>query len=161
MEQKITLSGTAQLDGGRAAVVFEDVDPFFNDVISTTAPVRVLVTPRGPSNGLFVAEADHNGFTVEENMAGGSSVDFDWFVEAYRKGFEPVEEEADEAIEEDEAIEADEAGQETEEVDEDPSSLPTDPEPTDESVMDETTSSNELTEIPMAETQTETQPIEP
>ncbi len=89
-EQKISLSGASQLVNGHATVQFEAVDPKFNDIISTTAPVRVLVTLRGPANGVYVSFADHNGFDVQEFSGGSSTVQFDWFVEAYRLGFEPA-----------------------------------------------------------------------
>ncbi len=102
-EHLITLSGTATLDSGHTTVTFEDIDPYFNDITSTTADIRVLVTPRGPSNGIYVSEANHNGFTVDENFAGNSDVAFDWFVEAYRKDFEP--EVVEEVVEEVDVVE--------------------------------------------------------
>jgi hypothetical protein len=136
-EQLVTLSGSAQLDGGRATITFEEVDPLFNDITSTYADIRVLVTPRGPSNGIFVAEADHNGFTVEENFAGQSYVAFDWFVEAYRKDYEPEEEAVEEPVVEVEEIVADETVVEDEPI---PNTVTTDP--TDPAVEDTTTTDN-------------------
>ncbi|MFH1404962.1 MAG: hypothetical protein ABIH21_02585, partial [Patescibacteria group bacterium] len=47
-EVMITLFGTAELSGGMAEVNFEKISPEFNDVISTVAPIRVVVTPNGP-----------------------------------------------------------------------------------------------------------------
>ncbi len=88
-EQKITLSGTGRLANGLATIRFEDVDQKFNDITSTTAPVRVQVTLRGPANGVYVSQADHDGFDVREFANGTSTVDFDWYVEAYRIGQEP------------------------------------------------------------------------
>lgn len=88
-EQKVTLSGTGRLTSGMATIQFEAIDPKFNDITSTTAPVRVLVTLRGPANGVYVATADHNGFDVRELANGASTVDFDWYAEAYRLGQEP------------------------------------------------------------------------
>jgi hypothetical protein len=87
---KVTLSGTAVLANGTATIRFEDADPAFNDVISTTDRLRVLVTLRGPANGVYVSESDHDGFTVVETMGGSSSAEFDWFVEGYRKDYEPA-----------------------------------------------------------------------
>ena len=156
-EQLVTLSGAAELDGGRATITFEDVDPLFNDITSTYADIRVLVTPRGPSNGIFVAEADHNGFTVEENFAGQSDVAFDWFVEAYRKDYEPAEEEIVEepvVVVEEPVVEVEEPVVEDEPVDETtPSEAPTEstpqpepqratPEITEPAVEDTTTTDN-------------------
>ena len=90
-EHTVTLSGTSKLSNGSTSIDFEDEDPQYNDIISTQAPIRVYVTLRGPANGIYVQDADHNGFTVSETMGGSSNVEFDWFVEAYRKGYEPEE----------------------------------------------------------------------
>lgn len=89
-EVLITLSGTAELDGGTAVIRFEDVDPSFNDITSTSAPIRVIVTPSGPVS-LYVSERSNNGFTVREIGGASSGVAFDWQVTAYRKDFEPVD----------------------------------------------------------------------
>jgi hypothetical protein len=90
-EHKITLSGTGTLTNGTALISFEDIDPLFNDITSELAPVRVLVTLRGPANGIYVLSADAQGFVAQETMGGTSGAAFDWYVEAYRKGFEPEE----------------------------------------------------------------------
>jgi|GEM_PF-1313297 len=88
-EHKITLSGSAVLADGVATIDFETISPSFDDITSTIAPVRVFVTLRESANGLFVVEADQNGFTVQETMGGTSDAAFDWLVEAYRKDYEP------------------------------------------------------------------------
>lgn len=87
-EVTLTLSGTATFSGGQAVINFIDVDPIFNSVISTVAPIRVIVTANGPVSGLYVSEKDNNGFTVQ---GGGDGLSFDWLVIAYRNGYEPKE----------------------------------------------------------------------
>ncbi|HAU66227.1 TPA: hypothetical protein DCW61_02670, partial [Candidatus Uhrbacteria bacterium] len=90
-EAIITLSGTAELVQGEIEVRFEDVAPEYNDVISATAAIRVVVTPDGPVS-LYVSEKDQNHFVVKR-FAGEEDSSFDWIVTAYRRGYEPVEEE--------------------------------------------------------------------
>ncbi|TAK04252.1 hypothetical protein EPO34_03865 [Patescibacteria group bacterium] len=87
-EHKVTLDGTATLENGVATVAFETVDPLFNDITSTTADIRVSVTPNGPAY-LYVVSKDHNGFTVQQLNGSDSGITFDWFVSAYRKDYEP------------------------------------------------------------------------
>ncbi|MBI4599278.1 hypothetical protein HY734_03740 [Candidatus Uhrbacteria bacterium] len=86
----ITLAGSGELVDGRAVITFEDVEPTFNDVTSTVAPIRVLVTPNGPVS-LYVSEKDHDGFTVVQIDGADSGIRFDWMVSAYRKDYEPPE----------------------------------------------------------------------
>ncbi len=90
-EVVLQLSGTAELSNGQAVIRFEDVDPAFNDIISTVAPIRVLLTPNGATGMLYVNEKDNNGFTVTELGSNTSGVSFDWLVIAYRNGYEPAE----------------------------------------------------------------------
>lgn len=87
---QITLTGTATLERGEATVRFEDVSPSFNDVISTTAPIRVIVTPNGPVS-LYVSEKNANGFGVRQMDGASDGVTFDWMVTAYRTDYEPEE----------------------------------------------------------------------
>jgi len=100
----VTLVGTTELNNGSAIINFEDVDPNFNDVISTTAPIRVVVTPNGPVS-LYVSEKSANGFTVKQFSGSNSGISVDWMVSAYRKDFEPKEESAKEEPQEEEIIE--------------------------------------------------------
>ncbi len=86
----VSLSGTSELKNGFATIVFDDVSPTFNDVISPTAQIRVLVTANGPTAPLYVANKEQNGFTVQELGGTTSGVTFDWLVIAYRAGYEPV-----------------------------------------------------------------------
>lgn len=88
----ITLVGTGVLQNGEAVITFEDVNPEFNDITSTSAPIRVIVTPNGPVS-LYVTEKNHNGFGVRQVDGSDTGIEFDWMVTAYRKDFEPVEEE--------------------------------------------------------------------
>lgn len=85
----VMLSGTATLQSGSATILFEEVDANFNDVISDTEPIRVLVTPNGPTSPLFVNHRERNGFTVSELGGTTNGVSFDWLVIAYREGYEP------------------------------------------------------------------------
>ncbi|EKD32840.1 MAG: hypothetical protein ACD_76C00135G0001 [uncultured bacterium] len=91
-QHKITLSGEGKLSAGIGTVDFELVDPKFNDVISTIAPIRVIVTLTSQANGIFVDTKGPQGFRVVETSAGASDATFDWYVEAYRTGYEPAEE---------------------------------------------------------------------
>jgi hypothetical protein len=89
-ETTIQLSGTATLQAGSAAVIFEDVDPAFNDVISNTAPYRVFLTPSAQTGQLFAMNRTANGFEIQD-PAGTSGVTIDWIVVAYHKDFAPAE----------------------------------------------------------------------
>jgi hypothetical protein len=91
-ESAITLTGTSKLSGTQAEVRFEDYSAEFNDVTSADAPLRVIVTPSGPVS-LYVFEKDNNHFVVKQFAGEMEDIEFDWIVIAYRKGYEPVEEE--------------------------------------------------------------------
>ena len=104
-EVMIMLTGTAILENDQLEIRFENVIPEYNDVISAIAPIRVFVTPHGPVS-LYVSESDQNHFVVTR-FQGDMDVEFDWMVSAYRKGYEPVdEEETVQATEVAEAVEA-------------------------------------------------------
>ena len=96
-EAIITLSGSMELQNGAATVRFEDIDPSFNDVISTMQPIRVLVTPNGPVS-LYVPDKNTNGFGIKQIGGSDSGVVVDWMVMAYHKDYEPVEEEDEEEV---------------------------------------------------------------
>lgn len=89
-ETTIQLSGTVQLSNGVAAVNFQDFDEKFNSIISTTTPYRVLLTPNGATNQLYVSNRENGGFTIRE-VDGSSDVLVDWLVIATHKDFEPEE----------------------------------------------------------------------
>jgi hypothetical protein len=81
----IQTSGIAQLSSGRCVIAF---DPDFRNVVSEESPVIVTVTPIGESAGLHLAELGPDGFTVQENQAGRSNVQFTYIAIGKRKGFE-------------------------------------------------------------------------
>ncbi|HBP00509.1 TPA: hypothetical protein DD617_04985 [Candidatus Uhrbacteria bacterium] len=89
-EVVITLMGTATLEAGESIIHFEEIQPAFNDVISPTAPLRVIVTPHGPIT-LYVVSQDQNGFVVRQAGGVDSGITFDWMAAGYRKDFEPTE----------------------------------------------------------------------
>ncbi len=117
LEATVTMSGTAQLSSGQVTIEFEEIDPHFNDIISTIAPVRVMAMPIGEPVQLYVNEQNNDGFTI---MADSSSdTEFNWFVTAYRKDMEPekyLNPETEEIIEpEEESIEEETTEEESEE----------------------------------------------
>ena len=85
----ITLVGSAELQNGEAIISFEDIDPNFNDITSTTEPIRVIITPNGPVS-LYVSDKNNNGFTVKQIAGNNTNTSFDFMVTATRKGFEPT-----------------------------------------------------------------------
>ena len=85
---EIQLSGTGQLTDGEAKVYF---DYSFTELISDTAPIRVIITPTSRLIGqLYVDYKSIYGFTVKELSAQESGA-FDWLVIARRKGFEETD----------------------------------------------------------------------
>jgi hypothetical protein len=67
--------GTAQLVNGRALV---RIDPAFAQTMDMSRPYRVFVTPDGPSRGVYVANRTQQGFEVDENPGGRSTVAFEY-----------------------------------------------------------------------------------
>ena len=67
--------GTAQLLNGRAIV---RLDPAFARTMAMDRPYRVFVTPKGPSRGVYVTNLTPQGFEVDENPGGRSSLAFDF-----------------------------------------------------------------------------------
>ncbi|MFH1433539.1 MAG: hypothetical protein ABIG32_01445, partial [Candidatus Uhrbacteria bacterium] len=96
-KHKLILTGESQLEGGRVEIKFEDYDSEFNDIISTVEDYRVFVTLTDQANGVYVTEKTNFGFKVVELKGGNSDATFDWMVEAYRKDYEPVEEDPEDA----------------------------------------------------------------
>lgn len=78
-------SGTAALEGGVAEVKLE---PSFVEGTSEEVEYRILVTPRGECNGLYVAARSRDRFTVRELLAGAGDVGFDWIAIGRRRGYE-------------------------------------------------------------------------
>ncbi len=78
--------GSARLENGTAVV---ELDPMFLETVTVDEanPLKVFVTPRGSTGGLWV-EANAGHFIVHENWGGTSNVAFDWRVVAKRRGLE-------------------------------------------------------------------------
>jgi len=103
-EVEITLNGKAVLNNGSAKVLFADIDPQFEDIISSSEDLRVIITPTTNDSafrGITVSEklqkAKPNnkmvweGFEVRELEGGTSSASFDWLVIGRRIGYEDAE----------------------------------------------------------------------
>ncbi|MBT3230778.1 hypothetical protein HN358_03285 [Candidatus Uhrbacteria bacterium] len=115
-ETTIQLSGTIELDQGRAHVFFDDFDESFADVVSLTAPYRVFLTAHNATGSLYALNRENDGFIIRDTE-GVSHVNVDWLVIAYHKDFEPEEEIVEDNIadpSEDDIIE--EEAEEVEEV---------------------------------------------
>ena len=67
--------GTAQLVNGRALV---RIDPAFAQTMAMDRPYRVFVTPDGPSRGVYVTNRTPQGFEVDENPGGRSTLAFEY-----------------------------------------------------------------------------------
>ena len=78
-------SGTANLVKGESQVTFGRL---FVEAISPAVPIKVIVTPTGECNGLYVASKSQDGFVVRELAKGTSNVSFDWIAIGRRKGYE-------------------------------------------------------------------------
>ncbi len=80
--------GSAWLADGEARIA---LDPIFLESVTIDAahPIKVFVTPDGPTPGLYVEKGlDH--FVVREQPGGSGAVGFDWRVVAKRKGLEAL-----------------------------------------------------------------------
>ena len=86
----IMLAGTAKLEGGSAIVEFENIDPQFNDIISSVRPIIVVATMSNGSGNVSVTSKSMNGFTLVSG-GDGNGTEADWVVYAYRKDYEPEE----------------------------------------------------------------------
>ena len=76
-ELEVHISGSSKLVGGSVRV---ELDTTIADVLATSEPLKVMVTPSGLCNGLAVTSRDSRGFVVQELLDGSSSVGFDWIV---------------------------------------------------------------------------------
>ncbi len=85
---EIILRGQGKLVDGKAVIKF---NPEIAKVISDKDPVYVVVTPTGPTKGVYVSYAKADGFEVVENQGGKSTVTFNWIAIATRKGYEQPE----------------------------------------------------------------------
>ena len=82
-EPTIEDTGEATLFDGRADVAF---DPKFANVIDSSSPYIVTITPEGDSRGLYVANRSAGGFTVRESQGGRSTIGFAYRIVAKRFG---------------------------------------------------------------------------
>jgi hypothetical protein len=71
--------GVGQLVNGQAYV---QLDPAFANVIDRQSNYMVIVTPEGPSRGLYVSNKSAAGFAVTENPGGRSTLAFDYRIVA-------------------------------------------------------------------------------
>ena len=85
----IQLSGTVELVDGNAAINFEQIDPAFNDIISTTPDYRVFLTADAPTGSLYAINRTVSGFSIRESGS-DSNATVDWMVVATHKDFEPI-----------------------------------------------------------------------
>jgi hypothetical protein len=85
MKVEISDKGVAKLVNGRLTVSFSRQ---FSELLSSTQPVIITVSPLGNSNGLYIENSSNNGFTVVENNSGASNVSFNWIAIGVKKGFE-------------------------------------------------------------------------
>jgi len=87
-ERTVELSGTSTLQNGTATVTFSDVDAHFNQIISSTASYRVLVTPAGATGQIYVTDRSNGGFVIHDT-GNSNGITVDWLVIAYEKDHEP------------------------------------------------------------------------
>jgi hypothetical protein len=74
--------GTARLQNGRVRV---DLDPLFLETIDARQ-YHVFLSPRGETDGVYVADQSPSGFEIRARRTTASAVPVDWRVVARRKG---------------------------------------------------------------------------
>ena len=84
-EMTVQTYGIGQLQNGKSTIAF---DQAFAEVLSSTDPIVVTITPIGKSQGVYLDHVDGSGFVVRENNNGKSNVQFNWIAIAKRTGFE-------------------------------------------------------------------------
>lgn len=89
-EMTVQLSGTIELNHGRATVRFGDIDPAFTSIVDENPSYRALVTPYGATGSLYVTNRTADGFDIVESGDATSGVDVDWIVVAYRRDYAPM-----------------------------------------------------------------------
>lgn len=89
-EMTVQLSGTVELEHGRATVHFDDVDVDFTGIIDELPSYRTLVTPYGATGSLYVTNRTVDGFEIVESGQSSNGIAVDWIVIAYRRGYAPV-----------------------------------------------------------------------
>jgi hypothetical protein len=79
--------GSGMLSDGAATV---NLDPTFAQTVNANVAYHVFITPKGDSEGLFVANETPAGFEVREQHSGHSSIAFDYRIVGRRKGYENI-----------------------------------------------------------------------
>lgn len=75
--------GSGQLVNGRASITL-DPTLTMNLRVDEEHPLRVLIQPEGPCNGVYVTNKTATGFEVVEQLDGTSNIPFTWFISANR-----------------------------------------------------------------------------
>jgi len=78
-------AGSGQLVNGFVRV---ELDPSFAQTVNAAAGYHVFLTPKGDSEGLYVANETLQGFEVHEQRGGHSNIAFDYRIMAKRLGYE-------------------------------------------------------------------------
>ena len=84
-EMTVQTYGIGQMQNGKSNIVFDDA---FANIVSSSEPVIVTITPIGKSEGVYLDQVDSDGFRVEENNNGKSNIQFSWIAIGKRAGFE-------------------------------------------------------------------------
>jgi len=84
-DMEVITSGSGRLANGQSSVAIESD---FSAAVSDEVPLKVIVTPTSACNGVFVADKNASGFTVQELAAGKSEATFDWIAIGRIKGYE-------------------------------------------------------------------------
>jgi len=84
-EMTVQTYGIGQLTNGKSNINFDNA---FANIVSSTEPIIVTITPIGQTKGVYLEQVDENGFSVAENDNGKSSVQFSWIAIGKRSGYE-------------------------------------------------------------------------
>ncbi len=84
-EMTVQTYGVGQMQNGKSKINFDDA---FANVVSSTEPIVVTITPIGQTNGVYLDKVDGKGFSVAENNDGKSNVQYSWIAIGKRKGYE-------------------------------------------------------------------------
>lgn len=77
-------NGSGKLVNGELSITFERL---FKEAISSTVPVKVIVTPVGTWSGIYVVNVTSTGFTAKSEN-GDLNANFNWIAIGRRKAFE-------------------------------------------------------------------------
>jgi hypothetical protein len=81
----IICKGKTILSNGKASIIY---DRTFADLVSDKSDVIITVTPIGKCNGVYISDLTKNGFTIEEQNDGKSSIEVNWIAIGTKKGYE-------------------------------------------------------------------------